>query len=245
MKLYTMKTRFRTLIFACAIISPLAHAGIPVLVDADPLREAEWMKEAQQWLQTAEHYKDQIQAYKSQLATATGLRDIQGLISQARGIRNDVRALQKQGISLNDLIMSDNPVTGDARSLYERFKSFDNCDEKIKAVSSEYATACEKSALNKGYQLQQTLDVQKQVNSALDEISGLSTRIANSQDSKESQDLANAIQAKSIQLNSLTTAWEMNIRAAEQRDKLAEQKKIQAFREQQINAPIPKYTPLD
>ena len=30
-----MKTRFRTLILACVIASPLAHAGIPVAVDAD------------------------------------------------------------------------------------------------------------------------------------------------------------------------------------------------------------------
>ncbi|EBH5154660.1 type IV secretion system protein VirB5 [Salmonella enterica] len=227
--------------------TPRVMAGGILVFDATAKLEnaKQWAKEAKQWMQTAQHYKDQIQAYKDQLATATGLRDIQGLISQAKGVRDDIRALQKQGISLNDLIMSDSPVTGDARSLYERFKSFDNCDAKVKAVSSEYATACEKSALNKGYQLQQTLDVQKQVNRALDEISGLSTRIANSKDSKESQDLANAIQAKSIQLNSLTTSWEMNIRAAEQRDKLAEQKKRKAFREQQLDAPLPKYTPLN
>ncbi|HAF4904097.1 TPA: type IV secretion system protein VirB5, partial [Salmonella enterica] len=69
-----MKTRFRTLILAFVIASPLAHAGIPVLVDADPLREAEWLKEAQRWMDTAKHYQSQIQAYKDQLATATGVR---------------------------------------------------------------------------------------------------------------------------------------------------------------------------
>lgn len=63
-----MKRRFHALIFACVMVSPLAHAGIPVLVDADPLREAEWLKEAQRWMQTAQHYQSQIQAYKDQLA---------------------------------------------------------------------------------------------------------------------------------------------------------------------------------
>lgn len=72
----------------------------------------------------------------------------------------------------------------------------------------------------------------------------MTDRIAYAKDSKESQDLANAVQAKSIQLNSLTHQWEMNIKAAEQRDKLLEQKKRKAFKKQQYNAPIPHFRDL-
>lgn len=64
-----------------------AIAGIPVMVDADPLREAEWVKEAKRWMDTAQHYRSQIQAYKDQLMTATGLRDIQGLVAQGQGLK--------------------------------------------------------------------------------------------------------------------------------------------------------------
>ena len=76
-------------------------------------------------------------------------------------------------------------------------------------------------------------------------VGGLTDRIAYAKDSKESQDLANTIQAKSVQLNSLTRAWEMNIKAAEQRDKLAEQKMRKAYNEQQIDAPIPHFKDIE
>ncbi|STV06009.1 type IV secretion system VirB5 component [Klebsiella pneumoniae] len=45
-----MKTRFRTLILACVIASPLAHAGIPVAVDADPMRDVQWAQELKRWM---------------------------------------------------------------------------------------------------------------------------------------------------------------------------------------------------
>nr|WP_320204666.1 type IV secretion system protein [Serratia marcescens] len=45
------------------------------------------------------------------------------------------------------------------------------------------------------------------MNTALNDIASLSSRIAGSKDSKESQDLANAIQAKSVQLNVLSNQW--------------------------------------
>lgn len=224
---------------------PTQAGGIPVFDGAAQIANAQqWAKEAKEWLETAQHYKDQIRAYQDQLATATGLRDIQGLVAQAKGLKDDIKALQKQGISLNDLLLSDSPVTGDAKRLYDRFKAFDECEPAAKEQSSSYATACEKNAINKGYVLQQTLDVQTQVNKALDEIGGLTDRIAYAKDSKESHDLANTIQAKSVQLNSLTRAWEMNIKAAEQRDKLAEQKMRKAFNEQQFNAPVPHFGDL-
>ena len=82
-----MKTRFRTLILACVIASPLAHAGIPVAVDADPMRDVQWAQELKRWMETARHYQSQIQAYKDQLATATGVRDIADFVDQAKGLK--------------------------------------------------------------------------------------------------------------------------------------------------------------
>jgi len=42
-------------------------------------------------------------------------------------------------------------------------------------------------------------------------------------------------------LNVLSTQWEMNIKSAEQRDKLLEAKRQKAFREQQAKASVPTY----
>ncbi|EDH6028603.1 type IV secretion system protein VirB5, partial [Salmonella enterica subsp. enterica serovar Agama] len=114
-------------ISAVFIFPMITRAGIPVMVDADPLRQAEWVKEAQRWVDTAKHYQSQLQAYKEQLATATGLRDIQGLVAQGKSLKNDITNLQKQGISLDDLLTSGNAPTGALDSLYNRFKDFDVC----------------------------------------------------------------------------------------------------------------------
>lgn len=223
----------------------VSAGGIPVFDATSKLENArQWAKEAKQWMETVKHYKAEINAYKDQLATATGLRDIQGLLEQGKSLQSEIKTLQKHGISLNDLLTSNNPPSGALNGLYEKYKAFDICDLKTKTVTEggrNYINVCKQETANKGYMIEQTAEVQKKVNEALKDIGNLSNRMANAKDSKESQDLANAIQAKSVQLNSLTSAWEMNIKAAEQRDKLLAAKREKAFRQQQYDAPLPKF----
>ncbi|HAM4785008.1 TPA: type IV secretion system protein VirB5, partial [Escherichia coli] len=92
--------------------------------------------------------------------------------------------------------------------------------------------------LNQAMAIENTTDVENRINSTLSDISDLSDRISNAQDSKESQDLANAIAAKSVQLNALTNQWEMSVRQAEQRTTLLEQQRQKAFEQQQLTAPV-------
>lgn len=228
----------KIIIFTVLVFPLFAKAGIPVMVDADPLRQAEWVKEAQRWVDTAKHYQSQLQSYKDQLATATGLRDIQGLVAQGKSLKNDITNLQKQGISLDDLLTSGNAPTGALDSLYNRFKDFDVCDAR---QAASYINLCKQETVNKAWALEQTTEVQEKITDALNDISNLTDRMANSKDIKESQDLANAVQAKSIQLNVLSQQWEMNMRASEQRDKLLAEKRRKAFRESQITAPVPQF----
>jgi type IV secretion system protein VirB5 len=53
--------KLKTLSAAClagALLCPLtAYAGIPVMVDADPLRQIQYATDAQNWLKTVEQYK--------------------------------------------------------------------------------------------------------------------------------------------------------------------------------------------
>ena len=69
------------------------------------------------------------------------------------------------------------------------------------------------------------------------EINNLSNRIALSKDSKESQDLANSIQLKSVMLNTLTDQWEMSVKAAEKRGKVLEDERLKQWNQQQLTAP--------
>lgn len=236
-----------SVLLSAVVSSPISAGGILVFDATSKMENArQWAKEARQWMETVEHYKAQMNVYKDQLATATGLRDIQGLIQQGKSLQSEIKTLQKQGISLNDLLTSDNPPRGALDSLYHKYKGFDVCGDSTSSskLPASYLNACKQETANKGYMIEQTAEVQKKVNEALKYIGHLSHRIANAKDSKESQDLANAIQARSVQLNSLTSAWEMNIKAAEQRDKLLAAKREKAFRQHQYNAPLPKFGDL-
>ncbi|MCV5403167.1 type IV secretion system protein, partial [Escherichia coli] len=90
---------------------------------------------------------------------------------------------------------------------------------------------------NIAVQREWTDEVQKQVSQALGEINGLSNRVALAKESKESQDLANSIQLKSVMLNTLTTQWEMSVKAADKREKVLEAERVKQWNQQQLNAP--------
>lgn len=231
-----MKLNKFVLTIAIAYSSSVFSAGIPVVDAIGNAQElAHWTEKVKQWTETVQHYKSQLQAYKDQLATATGLRDIQGLVAQGKSLKNDITNLQKQGISLDDLLTSGNAPTGALDSLYNRFKDFDVCDAR---QAASYINLCKQETVNKAWALEQTTEVQEKISDALNDISNLTDRMANAQDIKESQDLANAVQAKSIQLNVLSQQWEMNMRASEQRDKLLKEKRKQAKQQSQIEAPV-------
>lgn len=236
-----MKLNKYVLAIAIAYSSSV-FAGIPVVDTVGNAQElAHWTEKLKQWTETVQHYKNQLQAYKDQLATATGIRDIQGLVAQGKSLKNDITNLQKQGINLDELLTSGNAPTGTLNSLYNRFKDYDVCDAK---QAASYINICKQETVNKAWALEQTSEVQERISDALNDISNLTDRLANSKDIKESQDLANAVQAKSIQLNVLSQQWEMNMRASEQRDKLLSQKREKAFRQQQTNANPPSFGEL-
>lgn len=227
------------LVIVIAYSSSVFSAGIPVVDAVGNAQElAHWTEKLKQWTETVQHYKSQLQAYKDQLATSTGIRDIQGLVSQGKSLKNDIISLQKQGINLDSLLTSSSAPSGTLDTLYKKFKDFDICDEK---QAESYINICKQETVNKAWAIEQTADVQDKISDALNDISDLTDRMANAKDIKESQDLANAIQAKSIQLNILSQQWEINMKSSEQRDKLLAEKRRKAFRESQITAPVPQF----
>lgn len=224
---------FSTMLFSTSAIS----SGIPVVDVAGNLQEmTHWLERVKQWEQTVVHYKDQLQAYKDQLATATGLRDIQTLIGQSKNLANDLKNLRKQGISLNDLL--NNPggaYTSQLDSLYSKYKVFDSCDT---SGSASYLDTCKQLVLNQAVSIEETSEVENKISEVLSDISILTDRIQLSKDSKESQDLANVVSARSVQLNVLTSQWEMSVKQAEQRAKILQQKREKARAEYLKNAPV-------
>lgn len=99
--------RFRDIILALSLfISTQAmSAGIPVF-DAVQNTESmnQWIQKLQQWQETVTHYRSELDAYKQQLATATGVRDVQAFLREAKSLKTDIDNLRQNGISLDDLL---------------------------------------------------------------------------------------------------------------------------------------------
>ncbi|EKW1656952.1 TPA: type IV secretion system protein [Klebsiella oxytoca] len=232
--------RFRDIILTLALfISTQAmSAGIPVF-DAVQNTESmnQWIQKLQQWQETVTHYRSELDAYKQQLATATGLRDVQAFLREAKSLKTDIDNLRQHGISLDDLLSNPSgSYSSELNSLYNKYKTFDTCNPS--SSSQRYLDSCKQMILNQAVAIENTSEVENKITGTLGDISDLSDRIANAQDSKESQDLANAIAAKSVQLNALTSQWEMSVKQAEQRTTLLEQQKQKAFEQQQLTAPV-------
>lgn len=230
-----MKNRFYALMLACAIASPLAQAGGILVFDATAKLEnfQQWQKEAKQWLETAQHYKDQIQAYKEHMLAISGVRDVEAFVDQAKSLKSDLEKFRKPGQALNDLLLSGG-ASGQFDALYNKYKIFDTCNAE---QSKSYAEVCKQEVINKAVQIEQTDEIQKQVTETLGDINTLSRRVSLSKDPKESQDLANSIQLKSVMLNTLTTQWEMSVKAAEKREQLLQEERVKRWNQQQLNAP--------
>jgi len=222
------------------LFSSYSNAGIPVVDIAGNLEQLqEWTAKLQQWQYTVTHYQSQLNAYKSQLATATGVRDVQAFFNQAKSLTSDLKNLQKNGVSMNDLLT--NPggqYSGALNSLYSKYSMFDLCPPN----SSEVTVAnCKNMVLNKAVAVEETTEMQGKINETVSDIATLASRIELSPDAKESQDLANAITTKSVQLSALTTQWEMSVKQSELRDELLKNQQQKAFRKRQSEGTIPTF----
>ena len=124
--------RFRDSILALSLfISTQAmSAGIPVF-DAVQNTESinQWIQKLQQWQETVTHYRSELDAYKQQLATATGVRDVQAFLREAKSLKTDNDNHRQNGISLDDLLSNQNgSYSSELNSLYNKYKSFNTCN---------------------------------------------------------------------------------------------------------------------
>jgi type IV secretion system protein VirB5 len=232
-----LKTTLTALTVALCLFNVPAQAGIPVFDEvANASNIQQWAEKLQQWQQTVQHYQSQMNAYKQQLATATGIRDVQAFLNQAKNLTADIKNLKNRGISLNDLLTgSGGSYAGELNRLYDKYKLFDNCPEN---ASEAYRDSCKQMLLNQAVSVEDTSDIQEKISDTLSDISNLASRIENAKDSKESQDLANVVSARSIQLNALTTQWEMSVKQSEMRNQLLAEQRRKAQAEQMRTAPI-------
>lgn len=219
--------------------SAFAVVGIPVADNpAAAVRVVEWAELLKQWGVTAKQYKDELSAYKDQLETATGTRNIGGFMSDIRNLKGQLEGFNSRSITLNDMLStSGGGLSSDVERIFNKYKLFELC----KGQSVATMNGCKENIVNKAATLDAAETINKQLQTKMNDASVLAERAEKSKDSKESQDLANAIGVKNMEISALQTQWNIYTQQNQAREKLLDDKRKAAFRNQQRNAPVPTF----
>lgn len=224
---------------ACLSVSFFSQAGIPVAIDANPewaVEAARWSEKLKQWGDTAQHYKSQIQAYQDQLATATGIREIAAFTNELKNLQSELTNIYKQGDSFVGSF-SKNPkgmLSQEAESLFNKYGAFDMCKTGIKSTDN----LCKAKIISNAANIEQGTEINKELAQSMNQIQRLSSRIENSKDIKESQDLANALQAQSLKMQAIKMQYDVWASKNQADAEMFNAQEKAAFREQQKNAPV-------
>ena len=185
----------------------LFSSGIPtvdVLAIAQSLGQnikeiAEWAEYAERWSETASHYSNQLTAYEKELVSKTGIRD-------SVQFMKDLDRLKKYSESYGDDYLDlakamANPksrVGNQARNLFEKYNVFDRCENQI--YKDWEKENCKMKLQREVTQIATVQETKKLVDTSAENLEDLSKKISNTQDIKESQDIANAINMEMAQM---------------------------------------------
>ncbi|EGS5024105.1 type IV secretion system protein VirB5 [Escherichia coli] len=187
-----------------------SSAGIPVAIDASQewaVEAARWTERLKQWSETAQHYQSQIQAYKDQLATATGIRNIAAFTNELSNLQSELTNIYKQGNSyISDFTSNpEGALSSQAKNLFSKYGAFDMCNTGYERNDN----LCKARIVSTAASIEQGNEINKQLSSAMSQIQSLSSRIEASKDIKESQDLANALQAQSLKMQAIKMQYDV------------------------------------
>lgn len=235
-----MKKKLIALSMAATLFAGNASAVIPVTDGASIAQmAAQWTEKLQQWQQTIKYYQDTVQTSKSQLAATTGVRQISGLVSQLQSVKNEMQSIYKKGDSfISDYV--NNPtgaLSSEAESVFNKYQAFGECSTGSDAA----IRLCKAKVVSTAAQVEMADSINEQIAQASDDFATLSTRLENATDTKESQDLANTMQAKVAQMQALQLQMQnVTARQTAQKERIAELQHAQ-FRQSQQSYDGPNF----
>ena len=232
----------KTILMMFALIftgSAFAVVGIPVADNpAAAVRVVEWAQLLKQWGETVKQYKSELTAYKDQLATATGVREIGEFLDEAKKIKNEAVSVVNDVKDAKEALTSIGGLAqGEYAALSNKYGLMDSC----KGLSLQMLDSCQGSITSKLNLIERAESVSDSFSRKLTSIQKLADRAQNSKDSKESQDLANAVNLKAVEMSALQLQWSMATEQAKAANVVWEEKRKAAFEKQQSNAPIPTF----
>lgn len=219
--------------------SAFAVVGIPVADNpAAAVRVVEWAQLLKQWGETVKQYKSELTAYKDQLATATGVREIGEFLDEAKKIKNEAVSVVNDVKDAKDALTSIGGLAqGEYAALANKYGLMDSC----KGLSLQMLDSCQGSITSKLNLIERAESVSDSFSRKLTSIQKLADRAQNSKDSKESQDLANAVNLKAVEMSALQLQWSMATEQAKAANVVWEEKRKAAFEKEQLSAPVPTF----
>lgn len=223
-------------LLANSLISSAFATGIPV-VDGAAITDriiqraeqaATWAKEATRWQETIAHYQKQLQAYSDQLQSQTGIKDSVSSLKSFKQIYSDFGRAFKNIQDFNNMILQ-NPesfLTGKIGDAYKKYTLFDRC---ATMQDTQTKSLCMVDMLTYVAEEQSIQDHQTNLSQINDTITQLDTKLRNSKDIKESQDIANALASEGLKIQMIQASIEADNRLYETKRRQKEEQYRQMF----------------
>ena len=169
---------------------------------------AEWKETAERWSDTASHYSSQLTAYENELMSKTGIRDSVGFVKDLNRLQQYAKVYGDDYLDLAKAMANPSSNIGNlSRSLFQKYNVFDRCENQIYKDWQK-----ENCKLNLQREVTQIATVQESnimVAKTAENLEALTKKAANTQDIKDSQDIANAINIEMAQLQVVSMKMDM------------------------------------
>ncbi|MCG3667484.1 type IV secretion system protein [Aliarcobacter butzleri] len=191
-------------------------AGIPVIdavSNAQALAQniktiAEWAKEAERWVDTTKHFSSQLTAYENELLSKTGIRDSVSFVKDLNKLQEYSKVYGDDYLELGVALTNKNSVIGrKANQLFDKYNIFDECKNEI--YKDWEKEACQNKLTREVETIATVQETKKIVDKSSQNLENLSKKVSNTQDIKESQDIANAINMEIAQMQIVQMKMDM------------------------------------
>ena len=194
----------------------LFSSGIPtvdVLAIAQTLAQnikeiAEWKETAERWSDTASHYSSQLTAYENELMSKTGIRDSVGFVKDLNRLQQYAKVYGDDYLDLAKAMANPSSNIGNlSRSLFQKYNVFDRCENQI--YKDWEKENCKMKLQREVTQIATVQESNMMVAKTAENLEALTKKAANTQDIKDSQDIANAINIEMAQLQVVSMKMDM------------------------------------
>ncbi|MFY4756407.1 type IV secretion system protein [Aliarcobacter butzleri] len=191
-------------------------AGIPVIdavANAQSMAQniktiAEWAKEAERWVDTTKHFSSQLTAYENELLSKTGIRDSVSFVKDLNKLQEYSKVYGDDYLELGVALTNKNSVIGrKANQLFDKYNIFDECKNEI--YKDWEKEACQNKLTREVETIATVQETKKIVDKSSQNLENLSKKVSNTQDIKESQDIANAINMEIAQMQIVQMKMDM------------------------------------